>query len=816
MHMKRPVSRAAGLALLLLVVAAAWAGPFDRTPTPADTIRRVRALLGARKTREAIDLLKKEQAKDPNNSRVHYYLGLAYKQDGKLDLAEAEFTTVLQLDKAYIEAHYELADLAIRKVSSTQSKPKNLELLQKAIGHLNTALEHNPLDTRLYYRLAALHVDTARFRDTDPEVGFTKALDILKEVKKRKPNDVQPHFAMGNTRFAHANLIAGGKPFAELEGDIKTRCTQLLDQAVADFKKALEVDPQFLAALNRIAAIRNARGHLKEAIQTLQNHVDKLDTAARKARCYRWMGQYLVQGGQLSEAEGKFAKAIEIEPRELPSYLLLADVLQRRKLPEQAAETLVKAVRVDPNFLNAHVQLGLLALRKPNVTEAAQHFRSALNVPPAKAFVVSPSNRPVQLVRDDLYATAAVRLGDIHVSKEQYQEAIIVFRTLGTLIPQSPLPEFQIGEVYRRWDGHDKQAREHYQAALRRDKNYVRAMFALADMDVEDARFAADNERKARLYKRAIDQYELALETMPEQSANQGSRAAVYDRLAQLRVLRANCFSPRNRAVMELAQANAEKATELAPNQLGFRARLSAIHDELGQTKKSVAELNKLIDKVQKVIDRQPDNVQAIYQLADLRFTLHSRKGDKTAFQQGIKGCELAIKKQPDFLPPYVRVARALEEEKEYVESAKWYERLFKAAKKEDRVTALPPERSRHALHAAAELAWIYCEYLGQLDKALRWAEIASDLDANLPSLLDTIGWIYHKKGEYPRAIPYLRRAYKGAPTNATVGYHLGAALLANKNADGAKEVLRQARKHAGDDKELQAKIEKLLRTIGG
>jgi tetratricopeptide (TPR) repeat protein len=157
-----------------------------------------------------------------------------------------------------------------------------------------------------------------------------------------------------------------------------------------------------------------------------------------------------------------------------------------------------------------------------------------------------------------------------------------------------------------------------------------------------------------------------------------------------------------------------------------------------------------------------------------------------------------------------------LERSKKYKPSVEWYEKLFKAAKGEGTIAALPPERTRFVVHAAAELAWIYCEYLPNLKEARKYAKKALDLRPNMPSLLDTMGWILYKENNYPEAIRYLRRAFKDAPTNPTIGYHLAQTLYKNGNAKIAREELDRALKHVGDNAELKEKMVKLRKELGG
>jgi len=803
--------RALVTALLLLVAVPLVAGPFDGGPTSKDpeakAIAQARKFLRIGEPARAIEVVKKALAKSPNSARLHHYLGLAYVADRKDDLAEAELATALQLDADYPESHTQLAYLSMRRIKGSLPKAKNLGHMLAAVKQVEQAVEKTPapLDTALRYYLARLHADTVVFRETNPEAAFVNAMKVLAELQKRSPDETRPYVAMGNLRTRHADFIAAGKKYAELKGDTAKRYDTLLDKATADFRKAVAVNPRYLAVVNRIAVIHSVRNKLDEAVKTFADHIPKLRKPLEVAICYRWMAQYLMRAEKLAEAEQKLRTAIKTEPNELASYLLLANVLIRRDQTPQAGALLKDALKTDGNFLNAYVELGLLELRRQNPAEAQVYFEKALNLPSARAHVVATGGRSLAAAKQNLYALAAIRLGDIHMSKGEFHEAVTVFRRLENRMPGSATPAFHTGEVYRRWQKY-KTAKEHYQNALRIAPNFIQARAALAEMEALETRLATTPEERAASLKRAIEEYERALKTRP-------NNAMMLDRMANLRVSLAHCSKPKDRATLEKALANAQAAAKLAPGVTRFRRRLAFIHHDLGDLKEAVAELGKLIDDAKKFLEKNPDEPAAVFQVADLRSTLHSWKPDKAVLKQALDGFALAVKKQPRFFRAYLSAALLVERQKDYQRSADWYNKLLDAAKGQAEVTDLSPQRSRYVLHAAAELAWVYCEYLGKYKEAMKYAKIASQINPKLPSLMDTIGWIHFKEGRVGDAIIHLRLAFKGAPTNPTVGYHLGTALVKHGSHERALAVLQKALQHVEDRKELKEKIEKLIRT---
>jgi predicted Zn-dependent protease len=60
------------------------------------------------------------------------------------------------------------------------------------------------------------------------------------------------------------------------------------------------------------------------------------------------------------------------------------------------------------------------------------------------------------------------------------------------------------------------------------------------------------------------------------------------------------------------------------------------------------------------------------------------------------------------------------------------------------------------------------------------------------PKILDTTGWIYHKKGSYDSAINLFKKCVDKAPSGVSCHYHLGMSYLKLGNVQNAKLELNQ------------------------
>jgi tetratricopeptide (TPR) repeat protein len=92
------------------------------------------------------------------------------------------------------------------------------------------------------------------------------------------------------------------------------------------------------------------------------------------------------------------------------------------------------------------------------------------------------------------------------------------------------------------------------------------------------------------------------------------------------------------------------------------------------------------------------------------------------------------------------------------------------------------------------DLAYLLVEYgrgKKDIDRALVLVEKARSLNPDNPAILDTLGWIYYRKGDMNQALNWLGKAQTKASGNPVINYHLGKAYYSAGNTGKAKEYLQ-------------------------
>ncbi|MBL0717606.1 MAG: tetratricopeptide repeat protein [Desulfosarcina sp.] len=94
---------------------------------------------------------------------------------------------------------------------------------------------------------------------------------------------------------------------------------------------------------------------------------------------------------------------------------------------------------------------------------------------------------------------------------------------------------------------------------------------------------------------------------------------------------------------------------------------------------------------------------------------------------------------------------------------------------------------------AANNLAYLLTEQHKDLNEALKFAQIAKEKLPNDAGVIDTLGWVYYKKGLYDSAISEFSDSLKKNSGNATIHYHLGLAYNKKGKKDLAKRQFEKA-----------------------
>ena len=174
----------------------------------------------------------------------------------------------------------------------------------------------------------------------------------------------------------------------------------------------------------------------------------------------------------------------------------------------------------------------------------------------------------------------------------------------------------------------------------------------------------------------------------------------------------------------------------------------------------------------QTALKANPNYLQPYYALAGIY--LSENKTD-----QAIAQYRAALEANPRQTQPHMVLGSIFDSQKQYDESEKHYRAALE----------INPEFAP----AANNLAFILAEQGQNLDEALGYARMAKERLPEDPNVMDTLGWVYFKKGLYDNAISEFSDSLEKMPDNAVVNYHLGMAFYEKGDRDRAKSQLERA-----------------------
>jgi tetratricopeptide (TPR) repeat protein len=214
----------------------------------------------------------------------------------------------------------------------------------------------------------------------------------------------------------------------------------------------------------------------------------------------------------------------------------------------------------------------------------------------------------------------------------------------------------------------------------------------------------------------------------------------------------------------DAAQQRVQSLVSKNPRQAQPEILLAKIFLDRGQTNQAEDALSKAA--------ALPDGLEANLLLAQLYFSL---KEDKDALDM----LNVVITKKPDDPSLLMFAASIQTDQKDFSGAAATYEKVL----------AISPQYGP----VLNNLACLYSDHLGDLDKAYALAQRAHHLLPNDPSTADTLGWILFRRNDYASALNLFQQSAAGLPNNPEVQYHLGLASYMLDNEDSAQQQLQNA-----------------------
>lgn len=293
----------------------------------------------AGRARHAVDILKTLAADYPDKAIVQYNLGLAHHLAGQTNEARAAWTRCTQVDATFAKAWLNLGVLSAREgrpdvaLASFQAgirgAPDNLDLRVATIGVLREMRRH---DEALREAKAALAINAkaiAVYNHLALVYLDTNQLDLAKFILQKALADIDG--AKGNAQV-HAVL-----------GEVYNRQGYGGD-AIASFKKALELDPFQISALQYLANYHLDNRNFADAVPLLERAtgIAPQDAGIKISLGIAYRGE-----GRLEDAKHAYQEALRLNPKDPEPHrnlaVLYGDYMKAYDAAVQAIEDYRKA-----------------------------------------------------------------------------------------------------------------------------------------------------------------------------------------------------------------------------------------------------------------------------------------------------------------------------------------------------------------------------------------------------------------------------------------------------------------------------------------
>jgi tetratricopeptide (TPR) repeat protein len=152
-----------------------------------------------------------------------------------------------------------------------------------------------------------------------------------------------------------------------------------VDDAIAQYQKALEINPNYVAAHYNLGNALFQKGQLDEAVAQYRKAVE---INPNDAEAHINLGNALFQNEQLDEALAQFQKAIEINPNDAETHYNLGNALFQKGQLDEAVAQFQKALEIDPNSFATHYNLGGALFQKGQLDDAITQFQEVLRLKP--------------------------------------------------------------------------------------------------------------------------------------------------------------------------------------------------------------------------------------------------------------------------------------------------------------------------------------------------------------------------------------------------------------------------------------------------
>jgi len=292
----------------------------------------------------------------PSYGLAYFNRGTAYSRQGQADLAIADLDKAIELGKAYpanlVNAYHNRGIAFIQKGRHEQALADFNQILKLKAEEAGSDKHLTKIRTPSYH--------TPQTNPQDADVSYMRGVVELKKgqidaalADFGKAVELDPKFAKayGNRGVAYA-----------MQGQ--------LDRALADLNKALELNPKYGKA-------RYMRGQVY-ALQKKNDQALKINAKNDQALYYRGILYYGL--GRTDQALADFNQVLQLNPKPSEARNNRGGLLSAKSQYDQAIIDFNRAIAQNPRYANAYYNRGVAFYNKSLYDKALADFNKSLEL----------------------------------------------------------------------------------------------------------------------------------------------------------------------------------------------------------------------------------------------------------------------------------------------------------------------------------------------------------------------------------------------------------------------------------------------------
>ncbi|MGB3514347.1 MAG: tetratricopeptide repeat protein [Microcoleaceae cyanobacterium] len=431
--------------------------------------------------------------------KAYKIIGNALQAMGKLEEALDWYNRALEIKPDFVEVYANLGTIFAQQ-----------KQWEKAISYYRKAISVKPEFAGAYRNLGKIYTQVNQ---------LVAAAECLEQALKIEPGKAtaEEYLSLGNT-------------FSENEK---------LDQAVACYKKAIQLNPQLVEASYKLGEIFIQNGQWGEAITYYQRVIS---ANPNSGAAYQKLGDALLQQEQIESALQNYQKAQQLEPNNTEVkgkigeiYYKTGESLQAEGKIEEAIKVYRQATENYPEFDIPYGKLGEIFTQQEKWEEVVTVYKRASELKPDNSWYYNSLGEAFKKLEKWEEAILAYRkaielnpdfswshnnLGDCLLKLEKWEEAVTPYRQAIELNPDFTWSYINLGKAL--WEaGKWEEAIDPYRHALELKADLPEAYQKLGD--ALKRRAELDLDEAIKWYRKAIENnpeneqlYHKALEIKPE------------------------------------------------------------------------------------------------------------------------------------------------------------------------------------------------------------------------------------------------------------------------------------------------------------